>query len=260
MDVTAEAARGPGAPMRADDAGLLEHALQSIRGAEFFSTPYPHIHFSSFFSAETYRRLLECFPANDRFFPLNAQGTRRQYNLFDEENDPGTEEGRALWGAVSKALSSEELADALRAKLEEGFRIRAKGSGERWPIPMHPRPVLYADLDGYAIKPHPDTRKKVLTMQIYMPSDELQKELGTTVYKVSPMGVFHWKTYGLVKAKTFPFLPNTGYAFVVIHPAYSLLKTSWHGRETISTPVDKPRLTILNTYYREPAKGAAAGM
>ena len=75
---------------------------------------------------------------------------------------------------------------------------------------------------------------------------------------MSPAGVFAWKTYGLAKAKTFPFLPNTGYAFVVIHPAYSLLKTSWHGRDAISVPLDRPRLSILNTYYREPAQ--AAGM
>ncbi len=90
-------------------------------------------------------------------------------------------------------------------------------------------------------------------MQIYLPSDESQRELGTAIYKVSPMGVFAWKSYGLVKDKTVPFLPNSGYAFVVIHPAYSLLRSSWHGREAISVPVEKPRLSILNTYYREPA-------
>ena len=67
---------------------------------------------------------------------------------------------------------------------------------------MYPQPVLYADFDGYAIKPHPDTRRKVLTIMIYMPEDESQRELGTTVYKISPMGVFAWKTYGLVKEKT----------------------------------------------------------
>ena len=152
-----------------------------------------------------------------------------------------------------------EVASALREKLDEGFRIRSKRSGESWPVPMHPRPVLYTDLNGYAIKPHPDTRRKVLTMQIYLPSDESQRELGTAIYKVSPMGVFAWKSYGLVKDKTVPFLPNSGYAFVVIHPAYSLLRSSWHGREAISVPVEKPRLSILNTYYRDPAPQPGRG-
>ena len=119
---------------------------------------------------------------------------------------------------------------------------------------MFPQPVLYADFDGYSIKPHPDTRRKVLTMLIYMPEDESQRELGTTVYKVSPMGVFAWKSYGLVKVKTADFLPNTGFAFVVIHPAHSLLHTSWHGRDTIALDNARPRTTILNTFYAKPPK------
>ena len=131
-----------------------------------FEAPYPLILFRDFFPAEFYRRLLEHFPANDRFVQLNGEGTRRQYNLYDERVDPGSEEGRAAWSIVRRVLSSPEIASALRTKLDPGFRIRAKGSREGWPIPMFPRPVVYADLDGYAIKPHPDTRRKVLTMQI----------------------------------------------------------------------------------------------
>jgi hypothetical protein len=246
-------------PPAGDYATVLASATNSLLDAETFRSPYPLILFRDFFPADFYARLLRNFPALDRFAGLNGDGTRREYALYDERSDPGTEESREIWGIVRRVLSSAEVADALRTKLNEGFRIRAKGSGEGWPIPMHPRPVLYTDLDGYAIKPHPDTRRKVLTMQIYLPSDDSRRELGTTIYKVSPRGVFAWKSYGLVKERTLPFLPNTGYAFVVIHPAYSLFKTSWHGREAISAP-DKPRLSILNTYYREPPKDLPGGM
>lgn len=239
---------------------VLASATGAILGAEYFRKPYPLINFHDFFPADFYRRLLQNFPAVERFAGLNGDGTRREYALYDEHRDPGTEEARALWSVVRRVLCSDEVAGALREKLDEGFRIRTRGSGERWPAPMHPRPVLYTDLDGYAIKPHPDTRRKVLTMQIYLPSDESQRELGTTIYKVSPMGVFAWKSYGLARARTLPFLPNTGYAFVVIHPVYAPLRTSWHGREAISVPVNKPRLSILNTYYREPAPQPSTGM
>ena len=236
---------------------VLESATNSILTAEAFVKPYPLIRFHDFFPNDFYARLLQRFPDVDRFAGLNGDGTRREYALYDERSDPGSEESRALWGIVRRVLSSAEIAAALREKLDEGFRIRAKRSGEGWPIPMHPRPVLYTDLNGYAIKPHPDTRRKVLTMQIYLPADDAQRALGTTIYKISPMGVFAWKSYGLVKEKTLPFLPNTGYAFVVIHPAYSILRSSWHGREAISVPVEKPRLSILNTYYRESAPASA---
>ena len=236
---------------------VLKSATNAILNAQLFEAPYPLIVFRDFFPDDFYRLLLRRFPDNDRFVQLNGEGTRRQYSLYDDRTEPGSEEGRAAWSIVRRALASLEIASALRTKLDAGFRIRAKGSREGWPIPMYPRPVVYADLDGYAIKPHPDTRRKVLTMQIYLPADDSQRALGTTIYKISPMGVFAWKSYGLTKDKTLPFLPNSGYAFVVIHPAYSLLKSSWHGREAISVPVDKPRLSILNTYYRElPQAGA----
>jgi hypothetical protein len=237
-------------------AQVLECATHAILNADSFEKPYPHILFRDFFPDEFYRRLLRRFPDTDRFVQLNGEGTRRQFNLYDERSDPGSEEGRGAWSIVTRVLSSPEIMSALRAKLDKGLRIRARGSREEWPIPMFPRPVLYTDLDGYAIKPHPDTRKKVLTMQIYLPADDTQRDLGTTIYKISPMGVFAWKSYGLVKEKTLPFLPNTGYAFVVIHPAYSLVKASWHGREAIHVPVNRPRLSLLNTYYREPVETA----
>ena len=239
---------------------VLESAVQSILAAEAFRKPYPLIRFQNFFPSDFYARLLRRFPDVDRFAGLNGDGTRQEYALYDERSDPGSEEGRDLWGIVRRVLSSAEIGAALREKLDDGFRIRGKKSGEEWPIPMFPRPVLYTDLNGYAIKPHPDTRRKVLTMQIYLPQDDTQRELGTTIYKVSPMGVFAWKSYGLVKERTLPFLPNSGYAFVVIHPAYSLLRSSWHGREAITVAAGKPRLSILNTYYREPAPDQTAGV
>src|SRR6185437_14092175 len=179
---------------------VLESATGSILSAEAFRKPYPLIHFTNFFPGEFYARLVRRFPDVDRFAGLNGDGTRREYALYDERADPGSEEARELWGIVRRALSSPELASALREKLDEGLRIRAKRSGEGWPVPMHPRPVLYTDLNGYAIKPHPDTRRKVLTMQIYLPQDESQRELSTAIYKVSPMGVFAWKSYGLARA------------------------------------------------------------
>ena len=239
---------------------VLESATNSILTTEAFRKPYPLIRFRNFFPSDFYARLLQHFPDVDRFAGLNGDGTRREYALYDERSDPGSEESRGLWSIVRRVLSSPEIASALREKLDEGFRIRAKRSGETWPVPMYPRPVLYTDLNGYAIKPHPDTRRKVLTMQIYLPADDSQRDLGTAIYKVSPMGVFAWKSYGLAKDKTLPFLPNTGYAFVVIHPAYSLLRSSWHGREAISVPVERPRLSILNTYYRDPAPQATGGV
>lgn len=231
---------------------IVRHGGESILAGTAFDRPYPHLSFENFFAEDVYRRLISHWPDIDRYVDLNGARTRKQYTLWDRQVEAGDPERTALWRTVSDALSAPPIEAALRDRLTKGFEMRANGSGEGWPVPMHPQPVLYADFHGYAIKPHPDTRRKVLTMMIYMPEDESQRELGTTVYKISPMGVFAWKTYGLVREKTLPFLPNAGFAFVVIHPAHSLLHASWHGRETISLDNAKPRMTILNTYYAKP--------
>ncbi len=190
-------------------------------------------------------------PELDNYVQLNRENTRRQFTLFDGSCDAGDDERRALWKLVSDVLASPEIEGALREVLDEGFRIRAKGSHEEWPVKMYPRPVVYTDFDGYAIKPHPDTRRKVLTMLVYMPEDDSQIDLGTTLYKISPMGVFAWKSYGLVEEKTVPFLPNTGMAFVVIHPRYNLLKTSWHGRGPIAGAAGKAALFAAQRLLRQ---------
>ena len=63
---------------------VLDHATGAVLNAQSFEAPYPLILFRDFFPAEFYRRLLKNFPANDRFVQLNGEGTRRQYNLYDE--------------------------------------------------------------------------------------------------------------------------------------------------------------------------------
>ncbi len=234
---------------------IVSHGVRAILAGVLDEKPFPHLTFPGFFPDDVYRRLLASWPDLDRYVDLNGARTRKQYTLWDRRVEAGDPERTALWRTVSDALSAPEIQAALRERLDKGLRIRAKGSGEAWPVPMHPQPVLYADFDGYAIKPHPDTRRKVLTVLVYMPEDDSHPELGTSVYKVSPMGVFHWKSYGLVKVKTAPFTRNTGFAFVVIHPAHSLLHTSWHGRDTIALDNSRPRMTILNTYYAKPPKG-----
>jgi len=233
---------------------VLAHALASIAAAEVHSAPFPHIFFRNFFPQDFYDGLTAALPGEGCFKPLgDKEGARfvaKIYggNLSRDDLDPS---GR--WQQVSEVLRSPLLEDAIRDRLFEGLEIRRKAeklSSVR-DLKLVPKPVVYRDMDGYRIKPHPDTRKKVITMQIYLPTDLSQEEMGTTLYRVSPAGLLHVGSYGLEPVKTFPFIPNVGYAFVVLKPSHSLFKTSWHGRPPIKTAIDKPRVTVLNTYYAD---------
>ena len=228
---------------------LTAHAVASIESADHFSFPFPHIVFRDFFPADFYRELVRSFPTQG-YDPITGTGTRVALRLYGdniEKIDPGL---RRAWAAASTMLTSKEVEQAIRKRLHDGLEIRARGDKVDGPddLKLVAKPVVYRDRDGYRIKPHPDTRKKVVTMQLYCPADSSQEALGTTLYRASLKGLFHVGSFCLEPVKTIPFLPNLGYAFVVLKAYHSLTKMSWHGRPPIRT--DQPRISILNTFYR----------
>src|SRR5436190_562347 len=79
-----------------------------------------------------------------------------------------------------------------------------------------PPPELYRETEGFEIPPHPDTRRKVVTMHLYWPADHSQIDLGTALFRHR---LFAWPLSSwqrrFQKVKQFPFQPNSGYAFVV---------------------------------------------
>jgi hypothetical protein len=229
---------------------LIDHAVASIDAADCFSEPFPHIFFRNFFPKEFYTEMLKSFP-REGYTSISRNGTRLELQLYDDHVDEIEQGVRHIWASVSAALASQEVEAAIRRRLRTGLEIRARGDRVAGPdeLRMVARPVLYMDKDGYKINPHPDTRKKVVTMQLYCPADDSQRELGTTLYQTSLKGLLHVGSYGLEPVKTFPFLPNVGYAFVVLKAHHSLTGMSWHGRPTVKTTSDQPRLSILNTFY-----------
>jgi hypothetical protein len=227
---------------------LVAQAVASIEAAEYSSTPFPHIVFRNFFPVDFYNRLIRDVPARG-YDPITGSGTRMALRLYGENLDKVEPALRPAWSAVSAVLTSKRLESAIRVSLREGLRTRARGDGIPDPdgLTLVARPVVYKDRDGYQIRPHPDTRKKVVTMQLYCPTDARQKELGTVLYRISARGLMHLRSFCLEPVKTIPFLPNTGYAFVVLKAYHSLRGMSWHGRPPIKT--DLQRISILNTFY-----------
>ena len=233
---------------------LTAHAVASIDGADHFSLPFPHIVFRNFFPADFYRYLVRHVPTQG-YDPITGTGTRMALRLYGENVDKIEPALRPAWAAVSAMLTSKEVEQAIRRRLHDGLEIRARGDKVAGPddLKLVAKPVVYWDKDGYQIKPHPDTRKKVVTMQLYCPTDDSQQALGTTLYRASLKGLFHVGSYCLEPVKTIPFLPNLGYAFTVLKAYHSLTRMSWHGRPPIKT--DQPRITILNTFYMNETVG-----
>ena len=85
---------------------------------------------------------------------------------------------------------------------------------------------------------------------MYLPADEQQRDFGTTLYKRSLKGrlirelnkISSTQRREFDQVKTFPFLPNSGYAFIVG-------QKSWHGRESVPEGLGE-RFSLMNIYYK----------
>jgi hypothetical protein len=227
---------------------LIAHGVASVEAADYSSDPFPHIVFRDFFPDDFYQELISSVPT-EGYDPITGTGTRMALRLYGDNIQHVEPACRPVWEAASAMLTSRELEDAVRKKLHDGLEIRARGDkvASAADLNLVAKPVLYRDRNGYQIKPHPDTRKKVVTMQLYCPTDASEEQLGTTLYKASLKGLLHVDSYCLEPVKQIPFLPNLGYAFVVLKAYHSLKNMSWHGRARIETC--RYRVSILNTFY-----------
>lgn len=237
---------------------ILEHMLESLERTPSQDEPFSHFYIENVFPDDIYARMMEEWPAPDRYNPLDAakyhndQGisTRDVFSLDDEHLSALPLQKRELWGAVAAALAAPELKSLVFRKLATDLSARfGVPAGEVENITTYSKPSLFRDLDGYAIAPHPDGRAKIVTMQLYLPRDRTQLELGTALYRRrfhSLSGVYSWQGR-FEKVKQFIFAPNTGYAFAVSN---SWNKKSWHGREQLPGGCGV-RNTLLNIYFAQ---------
>ena len=93
---------------------------------------------------------------------------------------------------------------------------------------MYPIPILTRDIPGYLITPHTDTRWKGITVQLYLPKDDANTDIGTIFHERLPDG-------SMPKKAQMRFAPNTGYAFAVG-------TDTWHSADSGAQPREDPAI------------------
>ena len=238
---------------------ILDHMLDRLDRTPVCDSPYSHFYMDGIFPDDVYAQMMANMPAPSLYKPLSATKHRNEQGVSTRDVFPlsgsGTavlpEPQRKLWEGVATALAAQELKRMvfrkLSADLSLRFGVRREAVEE---IVSYTKPSLFRDLEGYEIPPHPDGRAKIVTMQLYLPVDRSQLNLGTAVYKrslTSLKGLFSWHGR-FEKVKQFAFLPNSGYAFAVSN---SFSRKSWHGREQLP-PGSGVRNSILNIFFATP--------
>ena len=237
----------------------LHHLLGRIDCTAALHEPFTHIYLEEVFPPILYQQLLHSLPPQEMYDRAaerhygDGQFVRSMYALSKDGLARLSGEQSEIWRGVAAALTAPELKQAMFNKLGKDLAFRyGVSESEVSQLPGHSRPTLYRETDGFEIPPHPDTRKKIITMHLYLPADRSQLDLGTALYRRKllawPLG--GWR-HRFEKVKQFAFQPNSAYAFVVNN---KITKKSWHGREQLPTG-SGVRNTLLNTFYDTPRDG-----
>jgi hypothetical protein len=221
---------------------LRDFIVAAIDAAPAYETPFYHLVLDRIFPDDTYAAILAQMPAPSDYRPMHGRSkghdladgthTRVKIDLFPEYIRHLPPQKRAIWDIVGRALCSSAVRDAFVRRLKPGLEQRFGPSYSK--VGMFPIPVLTRDIPGYLITPHPDTRWKGITVQLYLPPDHSITHIGTIFHRQLPDGT-------LPKDKQMSFAPNTGYAFAVG-------TDTWHSADRIGNEV-KTRDSILLTYF-----------
>jgi hypothetical protein len=158
--------------------------------------------------------------------------TRVKIDLFPEYIRHLPPEKKTVWDVVGRALCSRPVRMAFVRRLAPGLERRFGKDFDR--VGMYPIPILTRDIPGYRITPHTDTHWKGITVQLYLPRDEANVDIGTIFHERLPDG-------SLPKKTQMRFAPNTGYAFAVGDD-------TWHSADPVGPQVTT-RDSILLTYF-----------
>lgn len=234
----------------------LSHLLNRLDQAEVSEKPFPHFFVKNLLPDEIYSQMIESLPDTAHYSPLTKYdladaSTRHRMGMETKDFAPLGAAQCDLWMGVRDALGDSAVKRKVFRKLQSGIAFRfGIPLSEVEDAPGYPLPELYRETTGYSIKPHPDTRRKVVTMQMSLAQDESQSDLGTTFYRISanPIHLLH-EPRGFATAKQMSFSPNSAYAFVVLN---TVTKRSWHGREQLREGCGT-RNSLLHLYYADPA-------
>lgn len=239
---------------------IVQAMCSAVESAEIWHEPFVHIFMRDVFPEDVYRSMHEQIPDLTHFKDLKHREALQKDGSSSRKVLPFPrlsslslpEEMSVFWKDVQDALNSKALQTCIFRRLASGLSARlGVAEEEAEGLDAWPKNGLFCDLAGYRISPHKDVNTKYVTSHFYLPVDDSQKDFGTGIYRRSWAGRVSRELNKLGASlrefqpvRSFPFLPNTGYAFVVG-------SQSWHGRDTLPAGSSR-RLSIMNIYYRTP--------
>jgi Tfp pilus assembly protein PilF len=215
---------------------VLAHMIAAYEAAPLRMSPFEHFYVEGLFPDDFYNDLLANLPDTSSYDELahkdamlpNGRSSRLKFQLEVQNIKTLPEPKRSFWLDYAWVFMSDGLKFANFDKFSRKIHARVN-------------PVLFRDIAGYKILPHPDIPSKKVTTQFYLPRDNSKPHLGTCLY--TKHGEDEHDERSFAKAGQFAFRRNSGYSFVVC-------ESSWHGVEQTDLG-DGPRDSLMLIHFQE---------
>ncbi len=225
---------------------IIGHMIYRISNAPVLTWPYPHLIVDEIFPAPFYEKLVSILETvrietPDAEIPDTVYPKRHAFPIGPQEGETPPEAIDSPTDAVFALLTDPTLLQCLIGRFSKQITHRFGGE-----IPRARPNISYVhDESDYALGPHTDTARKLLSTLIYLAPDDRFPEAGTSIYvpgSGAPVGLSnnHYDRKTFVRVATVPYRPNQFFCFVPV-------ENSFHGVETIGK--DVLRRVILHNLY-----------
>lgn len=240
-----------------------EFVLYQLANAAVLRHPFPHLFIRPIFPEDAYERLRANLPPLEWLRPIDDTGTVRVVDdmkkkivsqvypgryiadLAHIEERAEAARGSAFWSDFSGWLMSKRFQKLILQKFRPDIAQRF-GADALLATEIDAR--LVRDFTDYAIGPHTDTPRKLVSLLFYLPPDESLSHLGTSIFAPQDPafrceGNRHHGFDGFRKVASMPFVPNALFAF---------FKTdnSFHGLDQINQGGVQRDLLLYNIYVQ----------
>jgi hypothetical protein len=228
------------------------HLMYQVANAPLSMFPFPHFFIRNAFPADYYDEMQAMLPdpsamvtiSEARPVPKGAYKERFVLAFGGEQFAALPEDKRRFWGELHRWLVGGMFSHVVLQKFSPFINERFKGQQ----VSFYDEALLVQDTTNYALGPHSDTPRKVVTFLFYLPRDESQRHLGTSVYVPKDRnfrcpGGPHYPHANFDRVWTMPFLPNSLFVFLKT-------TTSFHGVEPIADADTRRWLLLYDIHHR----------
>ena len=225
-----------------------QHAIYQLKNTPVRTYPFEHIVLSEVFPADYYQELLDHLPSDEAYTPSEngRYPERGRVMLSTHEKDDLAKlpaDSREFWTHFRDHVINEKFWGAL-------VHAFTPTLSSRFLETCWLQSFLSRDRGGYAISPHTDTSRKLVSVLFYLPTSESVLGCGTSIvvsdepdhniFNVPHSG--SWEGFDI--AHTIPFAPNSMLGFLVSDKSLHAVKPTPPGtaRDTIQFNVMMPHV------------------